>query len=788
MERDRLSGTRDSETCREANASAARRETRPPYIACRYSASIAVVIGLTCAPVSFAQTQQKPAPVPPDHAAKMAQGLALFKERVRPLLIAQCLDCHGGKAKKADFDLSDRKTLIDSGVIDGGGKACQLYKLITHAEEPHMPSKKPKLADADIENIARWIDLGAPYDKPLTDSTAPTRTAAPRTAQAIEEARNYWAFRGLERPSTPPVSTKNASWVRTPVDRFILAKLESKGIAPNQAAERRTLIRRVSFDLIGLPPTPEEVDAFVADDRADAYDQLVDRLLASPHYGERWARHWMDVARFAESHGYEQDYDRPFAYHYRDFLIKALNRDMPFDQFVRWQLAGDELAPDDPLAMAATGFLGAGAFPTQLTEAEFESARYNELDDMVATTGTAMLGLTIGCARCHDHKYDPILSEDYYRLASVFTTAIRSEVELVMQPGKKPTKVQVTSEGLPHTKHHADERGFPHFYPKTYVLSRGDVNQKQREAIAGYLHVLERAGHKDQDWTVTPPGGWTRTSMRRAALASWMTDTEGGAGSLAARVIVNRLWQHHFGRGIVATPSDFGEQGEAPSHPELLEWLAADLVHHGWTFKRVHRLIVTSAVYVQDNRADEAREKIDRENVFLWRYTPRRLEAEPIRDNLLAVSGRLDTRMFGPGTLDPNMRRRSVYFFIKRSQLIPTMMLFDWPEHLVSIGQRASTTTAPQALLFMNSALGRASAEGLASRVIGEPGTEGPLRRAYKLCFGREPGRQEMRLGLDFMARQHSTYAADNKSDPARRALLDLCQALLSMSETIYIN
>ena len=296
----------------------------------------------------------------------------------------------------------------------------------------------------------------------------------------------------------------------------------------------------------------------------------------------------MDVARFAESHGYEQDYDRPFAYHFRDFLINALNRDMPYDQFVRWQLAGDELAPQDPQAMAATGFLGAGAFPTQLTEAEFESARYNELDDMVSTTGTAMLGLTIGCARCHDHKYDPIPSVDYYRLASVFTTAIRSEIDLVMAPGGKPTKVQVTSEGLPHTKHNADERGFPHFFPKTYVLARGDVNQKLAEAEPGYLRVLERGGRTDKDWKASAPGGSTRTSLRRKALASWITDTTSGAGPLAARVIVNRIWQQHLGRGLVATPSDFGEQGEPPSHPELLEYLALDLVKNGWSLKRLH--------------------------------------------------------------------------------------------------------------------------------------------------------------------------------------------------------
>ena len=248
--------------------------------------------------------------------------------------------------------------------------------------------------------------------------------------------------------------------------------------------------------------------------------------------------------------------------------------------------------------------------------------------------------------------------------------------------------MQVTAKGFPHTKHHADERGFPHFYRKTYVLQRGDPNQKRGEASPGFLPVLMRDGKDESYWQVAPPAGWTRTSFRRAALAHWLTDTEYGAGQLAARVIVNRVWQHHFGRGIVATPNDFGTQGERPTHPELLDWLADDLIGHGWRLKRLHRLIVTSAVYRQDGRFDEARARIDRENMFLWRQAPRRLEAEPIRDAMLQAAGVIDLRMYGPGTLDPNMRRRSVYFFIKRSQLIPMMMLFDWPEHLVSIGQR----------------------------------------------------------------------------------------------------
>ena len=270
------------------------------------------------------------------------------------------------------------------------------------------------------------------------------------------------------------------------------------------------MIRRVTFDLTGLPPSPEEIDAFVDDPAPDAYERLVDRLLASPALWRALRPHWMDVARFAESHGYEQDYDRPFAYHYRDFLIRAFNRDMPYDQFVHWQLAGDELAPTIRWRMAATGFLGAGAFPTQLTEAEFESARYNELDDMVATTGVAFLGLSVGCARCHDHKYDPIPSEDYYRMAAVFTTTIRSEIDVAPGSAHKPVKMQVTAEGYPHTKHHADDRGFPHFYPKTYVLRRGDVAQKVSEAAPGVLRTLvgarqrtSRAGRSNRP----PPDG-----------------------------------------------------------------------------------------------------------------------------------------------------------------------------------------------------------------------------------------------------------------------------------------
>jgi mono/diheme cytochrome c family protein len=727
---------------------------------------------------SPAPAQEENKSVAADHPERMRQGLALFKEHVRPALVEHCVACHGGKTTKGKFDLSDRAPLQKSGMIDGGGKESRLYALITHAEEPHMPQKGPKLSVATADHIARWIDLGAPYDGPLVERPAIAATKSP----AVD--RDFWSFRPLQDPKPPTV--QNASWIRTPIDRFILAELEARGLTPAAPADRRTLIRRLYFDLIGLPPTPDEVDAFVADSDPTAYDRLVDRLLTSPHYGERWARHWMDVARFAESHGYEQDYDRTHAYHYRDFLIKALNRDVPFTQFAAWQLAGDELAPSDPMALAATGFLGAGAFPTQLTEAEFESARYNELDDVVSTIGTAFLGLSIGCARCHDHKYDPIPSDDYYRLASTFTTTIRSEIDVPLEPGQKPVKMQVTSEGLPHTKHNADERGFPHFYPKTYILQRGDVSQKAGEASPDVLRVLNRGARKMSNWKVDAPPGWTRTSFRRAALTRWLVDTNDGAGPLTARVAVNRLWQHHFGRGIVATPNDFGAQGAPPTHPALLEWLAAELVSRGWHLKALHRLIVTSAVYQQSDHFETTHDAIDPDNAYYWRYTPWRLEAEPIRDTMLAIAGLLDERMYGPGSLDPVMARRGVYFFIKRSQLVPMMMLYDWPEHLVSIGQRSQTTTAPQALVFMNSPLGRRCAIGLADRLAYEP-ADAAVRHGYRLVLGRQPTQDEARLSADFLAAQAKGYAQAGRPDSNHLALVDLAQALLSTNEAIYV-
>jgi mono/diheme cytochrome c family protein len=1013
--------------------------------------------------------------VAPNHAPQMKEGLALFKNRVGSILKTHCLACHGGEAIKGDFDLSSREKLLASGYVELAKAAeSHFIAVIKHESDPFMPKDAEKLKRDDIEAIAKWIDLGAPYDQPLVDSDVRDAGVSPFT----DEERNFWSFRPL-LPQVPPEA--NHPWIKTPIDQFVLEKLNSKGIKPNPMTDRRHLIRRAYFDLTGIPPSPDEVEAFVKSTDSDAYSKLIDKLLQSPQYGERWARHWMDLARFGESHGYEQDTDRLTAYHYRDFLIKALNADIPYDRFVRWQIAGDELEPENPLALMATGFLGAGVFPTQLTEKEFESSRYDELDDIVSTLGTTVLGLSIGCARCHAHKFDPIPALDYYRMAANFTTTIRSEVELDLEPeinqqrqaeyerqlakateslqayeatelpsvsnellnrfksdssaidawddfksaditspkkkftlqsdrswlvtdvadtkdtvtfvgvpGSSPiqslrlealrdkklpkggagrakdghlfigelkvriigndkklrkispianglvsnetatandliqrlsdndratgwevvakdmasdqslvlhftkplelgegeklqveivpgtaedtgsvgrfristtnrsnllpvigssglnvdirkalaqltekfdrgskefkvakdwiaeripqyrqlierlqkldekktgiilTKVQINTEGMPRMPHLADGRGFPHFYPDTYFLNRGDVSQKRDKVDAGFLRVLMRNDRQQKDWEIAKPEGWDRTSYRRTSLANWLTDPQDGAGHLAARVIVNRLWQHHFGVGIVPTASDFGKQGDQPTHAELLDWLAVDLIQNGWKLKRMHRLMMTSSVYMQSSdvsgtKNGEGRLKADRENQLFWRFNPRRLEAEAIRDSLLAVSGQLDTTMFGPGTLDPNMKRRSIYFQIKRSQLIPMMVLFDWPEHQVSIGTRSRTTIAPQALAFMNSPQCRVYAQALADRVRSDS-AEASIHNTYRQVLGRKPKDTELKLALAFLEKQASEYAANQLEKGRERALVDLCQTVLSMNEFVYVE
>jgi hypothetical protein len=809
------------------------------------------------------------------------KGVAFFEKRIRPILIERCYSCHSTDAKKLRGGLYlDTKGGWAKGgdngpaLVPGDAEASLMIQAVRYTEPTLQMPPKGKLPAEEIAALTDWVKMGAP--DPRTGAAA-----AGKKLVDIEAGRKHWAFEPLH-PAEPPEAC-DAAWCRTPIDRFILAKLERKGISPSPDADRRTLLRRAYFDLVGLPPSPEDVHAFLTDRGADAYDRLIDRLLDSPRYGERWARHWLDLARFAESHGFEHDYDRPSAYHYRDFVIEALNRDLPYDTFVKWQIAGDELAATDNLALKATGFLAAGVHSTQITANQVEKERYDELDDMANTIGTSMLGLTIGCARCHDHKFDPIPQRDYYRFLATFTTTVRTEVDLDLDPkgyceekavydpahaqvvdalhahetaelaareqaietmrgpapdgsalrpeighilnkpasernaleqaalatwlrvtdprwrelqkavldheriAPKPRTVKalISSEGLPAVRLHTQGADF---LPKTHFLARGDPNQKQDEASPGFLQVLTTAPDAETRWRLDPPPGW-RTSYRRTALANWLTDTQSGAGQLLARVIVNRLWQHHMGQGIVATASDFGKQGEPPSHPELLDWLASELIQGRWRLKPIHKLIMTSAVYRQASHSDVSKESADVDNILLWRFNRRRLEGEAIRDAMLALGERLDGRMFGPGSLEEDQPRRSIYFTIKRSKLIPMMGLFDAPDALQGVAVRPVTTVAPQSLLVMNSPMIRTWAQGFARRVLkSNDSPEAIVRSAYEIALARPPRQDELADGAAFLNAQAETYRAAKQSDPDERAATDFCQILMGLNESIYIE
>ncbi|MCB1275644.1 PSD1 and planctomycete cytochrome C domain-containing protein [Prosthecobacter sp.] len=715
--------------------------------------------------VLFLTSSAFAADLPPDHAQRMERGLKSFQQEVAGLLKENCLRCHGGEKVKSDFDMATREDLLRGGshgsvVIPFDAKNSRLVEQINHTKEPHMPDDKPKLSAEVIAKISAWIDDGAPYSEPLVAGKKPKRDASVVTA----EDRQWWSFQPLKK-----VQAKS-------IDELLLKN--AKGMSFNPPAQKNVLVRRLYLYLTGLPPSE-------ASDKA-ALPDLIDKLLDSPRFGERWARHWLDVARYAESTGFEQDYDRPYAFHYRDFVIKALNSDMPYDQFVKWQLAGDEYEPHNPLALAATGFLGAGVFPSQITANEVERTRYDAMDDMLSTTGSAMLGLTVGCARCHDHKYDPLPTHDYYAMLATFTTTTRMNVDVhtdgqvtsavtTMKKDKNTpeipsaTRMMICGEGYDPIVMHT--QGGP-FFDKTYFLKRGNSDMKDGEATQGFMQVLSRPGDAKR-WQWQPPKD-AKYSGRRRTFSNWITDVDHGAGALLARVIVNRLWQHHFGTGLVPTTNDFGKTGAPCTQPELLDWLAGQLVANGWKLKPIHRLILNSRAWQQSSARDAKKEAADPANGLFMRFVPQRLEAEAIRDSMLAVSGLLDDTMFGPGTRDENSHRRSIYFSIKRSQLIGSMVAFDLPEPLVSQGTRPTTTVAPQALILMNSPQARTWAEGLAKRIQSAGDAPKQVTMAYRLCFNRDPTPDEVTAANSFLK--------------PGATLADYCQVVLSLNEFIYVN
>ena len=715
------------------------------------------------------------------------EGLAFFESKIRPVLAEYCYQCHSAEAQqkkklKAGLRLDTRDGLLKGGetgpaIVPGEPAQSLLLKALRHVDGLEMPPGK-KLAPAVIADFEMWIRAGAP--DPRKDNNAPVVAAEDWNAR-----KNHWAYQPLRSPAPPKSAV--AGTVHA-IDAFLQASWRDKGLSGSPPATRRVLVRRLCFDLIGLPPTPEQIASALADQSNDWPAKLVNELLASPHHGERWGQHWLDVARYADSSGYSIDSPRPTMYHYRDFVIRALNEDMPFDRFLRWQIAGDLATPPEPASIAATGFCTCGPFNTNSPK---EQDRYDELDDILTTTAQAFLGLNLGCARCHDHKYDPITQKEYYRLVAVFNGSRRGEQPLRMKG--KPANL---------TAHALSDNRTP---GESYFLRRGNPENKGERLTAGFLDVLARHPDREQHWLTGPAG----RVLPRQALASWLVDVEHGAGALTARVIVNRLWQHHFGEGLVRTPNDFGARGEPPTHPELLDWLASRLIAEGWRLRPIHRLILASAAYQQSTAHDPRKAKIDPDNRLLWRQRPRRLEAEAIRDAILSVGGGMDRTLFGPAIFpyippeaalsatrspwqnttkdSPDTWRRSIYVFTKRSVQLPLFQSFDRPDANASAGRRHLTTIVPQALHLLNDPMIRTQCERFAERVIAKAGPErdAQIRLAYETALGRLPQRDEFNDAVRFL---EMAPIGKGNGNLARQAFADFCQALVMTNEFIYVE
>ena len=794
--------------------------------------------------------------------ATQAERIRFFEQEVRPLLVAKCQSCHGGEKQKGGLRLDSREALTaggESGPVVEPGKVDESPLIDAVRYEGLEMPPDGKLADAEIAALSRWVAEGAVW--PGGDVTAD----APRAAKVEKADASFWSFQPLKDVEPPGLEafagTAWGAWARNPIDAFVLTTLAENRLTPSPEASRRELIRRVTFDLTGLPPGPEEVDAFLADESADAYEKVVDRLLESPAYGDRWGRHWLDVVRYAESDGHNADVYRPQAWRYRDYVARAFNADKPYDRFVAEQLAGDELAPGDPDATVATGFLRLG--PYEDNQRDVRGQWSDILNEMTDVAGEAFLGLSIGCARCHDHKFDPIAQTDYFRLRAFFAPILPlDDLPLYDAAAKEEYEARLAAwnDATKDVRARLDELEAPYRKKLEYdavikftadlraLLDRPDAElppyDRQIKAMAYRQVVDDRDGPipaatvKEADrarWKelndelkkrtaskpaplpvalgvkdvgpeappttvagsrkatgpiapgypsvvepTTPDIAPTATSTgRRSALAAWLNEPD---NPLTTRVIVNRVWQNHFGRGIVATSNDFGRLGEAPSHPELLDWLARRFVADGRRFKALHRLMVTSAAYRQsafrpESEAEEAR-LIDPANRYLWKRPVRRLEAEAIRDAMLAVTGELSPARGGPAA-DATSPRRSVDCKVIRNRRDPVLDAFDSPDGFNSAGLRNSTTTVTQTLLLINGPWALDRAKAFAARLERDAPDDDRARvaLAYRLALAREPDADEVADGVAFLGR-----------GDRREALADYCHVLLNSSEFLYVD
>lgn len=840
-----------------------------------------------------------------------------FETHIRPILKAHCFQCHGDEEKhEANLDLRLVRTMTkggDSGAALVAGKSAESL-IAKRVQADEMPPGKKKMSAAEKEILLAWIDQRA-------QTVRPEPEAITEGSQWTEEERSYWAFQPVRRQPFPSTGTNFDS----PIDAFLLAKLQASGLSFSPAVDRRTLARRLSFDLLGLPPIPERVEAFVTDTSPDAYARLVDEHLASPHYGERWARHWLDVAGYADSDGYtENDRERPWAYRYRDYVIRSFNSDKPLDQFIVEQLAGDELltppyaslSQEDADKLIATGFLRMAPDGTGEGGVDQNVARNDVVAETLKIVSTSLLGMTVGCAQCHNHRYDPISQVDYYRFRAIFEPgfnlpqwrnppqrlvnmwspaeheqAAAVAKELAEIEGKHNAELdQIVSEiferevgkldpeqqslardarrtpAKERTPHHLQilkdypslnvDRGSAYLYepkrldehkkkyeqlraeankkrpadsfvacltevpqqaPTTHVFFRGDINQPRQVVEPGDLSLLgSLAASISADDTQLP------TTGRRLAFARQLTN---GKHPLLARVLVNRVWMHHFGRGLVASPGDFGYLGERPSHPELLDWLADELVRSGWQLKHLHRLIVLSTAYQQSSQRSEPQDKVDPDNRLLGRMTVRRLEAEAIRDAILDVSGSRSEALFGPAaTVNPDevgqviigratrdgngilvakpdtgedQFRRSVYVQVRRSMPLGMLEPFDVASTAPNCERRTSSTVPPQSLLMMNHDIVLQQSQRFTQRVAAEVGDDvtAQVRRAWHLAYGTPASEADVTAAITLIEaqRQHfeALYAAAKEKPsltPQQQALAVFCQALISSNRFLYVD
>ena len=762
-------------------------------------------------------------PPPAGISSRAGEDTAFFESRIRPILVERCYECHSADRKqKGNLLLDSREGTLKGGetapaVVPGDPEKSLLITAVRYTDKDlRMPPKDKKLTDAQIADLVAWVKMGAPD---------PRQKEARTTGAKEAKAKTWWAFQPVREPAVPGANRQN------PIDAFVGEKLAAAGLGKAPPADRRSLLRRATFDMTGLPPTPEEIDAFVADGSDRAYEALVERLLNSPAYGQRWARHWLDIVRYADYYNHvpkerKEIWELTEAWRYRDWVVDAFNRDLPFDQFIVHQIAGDRLRSPSgeeiyPEGLIATTFLSNGVWDAN--DADKEKIVSDMVDDNIGVIGKAFLGLTLDCARCHDHKFDPISTEDYYGLAGMFYSS--HMLKALGAKGAEYTinRVSLLGPAAPARRVEQEKR-LAEIKAKLVELDKQpqaqidaarrseliavrDSLQKEQADLAPLAMAVIDGGTpgglfpRIQDVPIHIRGSYTKlgpvvprrlprffagedqpaitNGSGRLELAAWVASR---GNPLTARVIVNRVWQWHFGEGLVRTPSNFGLLSEPPSHPELLDWLAARFLEDGWSLKKLHRRIMLSATYRQGSNVSRKVFDKDPENRLLGRFTPRRLEGEAIRDAILSVNGQLDLTPGGPAGDDFTIRRRSLYVQTARFQRDSYANLFDAANSDASTEKRAISTVAPQALLLLNDPWIHEQARHLAQRLLRDVPQDNAARigRAYRLLFGRAPNDAERTIAQQIIA----------GGDPAvpDGGWIDLAHVLLCGNEFIYID